>query len=275
MGSCSSRDDLVDDEEILLAGRRSESQGLARDWPEVQPDPEGKPDPTEARPSEVPSEADSPMQMNKDAIKKLVQALVRGLALDVSSSSIAMQRCLAKVDRDLTHLSLQDAKDTGSVKIIPLLRLVEVSRVLPPGGRYLFGDKFSVRLRLGPHGRQGPEALTLSLRTAEESAAFVACISASARHLQGQAAWERKPAMDEESVPSTLLRTVEALRDPFALSALQTTAKKPKKALNLKLPMSKLRDREGLDHGLSAKMDEVVPWELRNGEVQGKDSNLS
>jgi len=175
-----------------------------------------------------------------------------------------------------TMLRLQDAADgqSGSVKIIPLVRVVEVSRVMPPGARFM-EEEFSVRLRLGP-GRHGPEALILSLRSAEERDAFMACISASVHHLQGQAAWARKRAMDEESVPSTLVRTVDAIRNPHGLSVLHTAAKKPKKACNLQLPMSKSRNGERPDSGMSArKMDKAVPWELRNGEEDGTNVNLS
>eukprot|EP00933_Yihiella_yeosuensis_P050810 TRINITY_DN48609_c0_g1_i1.p1 TRINITY_DN48609_c0_g1~~TRINITY_DN48609_c0_g1_i1.p1 ORF type:complete len:352 (-),score=88.28 TRINITY_DN48609_c0_g1_i1:476-1531(-) len=169
----------------------------------------------------------------KTAIARLVRSFVHGRSIEVSSSSIGTRCCIVKIDRGLTQLILRVPRLPGEngpgTLVIPLIRVLEINSENPPGAdRYNFGGHCIVKLRLGPHGGHGPEMMLLQLRSNEECEDFSLCIRACAQQLRQEAAWEKQRAMDEESVPSTVVRAVGLLRDPLGLGAASVLSK-PKK----------------------------------------------
>lgn len=215
------------------------------------------------------TEDHSPANAKKAAIVQVVRSFVRGCTVEVSSTSLGSSTCFAQLDRELTELRLQaEGRESDAVKIVPLVKVLDASMEVPPGaGRYNFGA-CRARLRLGPHGKHGPEVLLIQLSCLEQCEAFASCIRASARHLQLQAAWQRERAMDEESVPSTVVRAVGLLRDPSGVSALlKPAAKKPKQLQSLRLPGSSREERAPQEETKrEPRTDPAIPWEIQSSK---------
>lgn len=289
-GVCGSSPDggFVDDAEVRLLGRHvadSEvnwmpAQQLATVTEEVQDHADGcGPDTDTNAKGElgIASETEdrSPANSKKAAIVQVVRSFVRGCIIEVSSTSLGSSRCFAQLDRELTELRLQaEGGESDELKIVPLVKVLDASMEVPPGaGRYNFGA-CRARLRLGPHGKHGPEVLLIQLSCFEQCEAFTNCIRASARHLQQQAAWQRERAMDEESVPSTVVRAVGLLRDPSGVGALlKSAAKKPKQLQSLRLPGSSKEECAGLECAsqeeaqAESRTDLAIPWEIQSSKI--------
>jgi len=214
------------------------------------------------------TEDHGPLNSKKAAVTQVVRSFVSGCTIEVSSASLGTSMCFAQLDRELTELRLQaEGCKPDEVKVVPLVKVLEASMETPPGaGRYNFGA-CKARLRLGPHGKHGPEVLLIQLSCFEQCEAFTSCIRASAQHLQQQAAWQRQRAMDEESVPSTVVRAVGLLRDPSGVGALlQSAAKKPKQGHSLRLPGCSRESREDgetqAEKKRTSRSDPAIPWEI-------------
>eukprot|EP00445_Apocalathium_hangoei_P039474 CAMPEP_0203954128 /NCGR_PEP_ID=MMETSP0359-20131031/87303_1 /ASSEMBLY_ACC=CAM_ASM_000338 /TAXON_ID=268821 /ORGANISM="Scrippsiella Hangoei, Strain SHTV-5" /LENGTH=307 /DNA_ID=CAMNT_0050887649 /DNA_START=19 /DNA_END=942 /DNA_ORIENTATION=+ len=196
---------------------------------------------------------DRERQRAKAAVAELIRSLVKGCSVFVSGVEVGTQDCMAMLDRELTHLTLSD-KVSGKVLLqIPLGAVFQVSPEMHPGAaRYPFGE-CSARMLLE---RRGDVVLQLDSR--EECDAFVSSVRACSRHLRsvssapsstrassssassvvsstpdpaGQPLLQqllpfREP--DEESVPSTVVRALGAMRDPLGLASLLSGANPPR-----------------------------------------------
>mmetsp|Transcript_23703 Transcript_23703/g.60296 ORF Transcript_23703/g.60296 Transcript_23703/m.60296 type:complete len:306 (+) Transcript_23703:55-972(+) len=202
---------------------------------------------------------DRERQRAKAAVAELIRSLVKGRSVVVSGVEVGTQDCMAMLDRELTHLTLSD-KVSGKVLLqIPLGAVIQVSPEAHPGAaRYPFGE-CSARMLLE---RRGDVVLQLDSR--EECDAFVSSVRACSRHLRSlssapsstrassssassvvcsapdpagkplfqQLLPSREP--DEESVPSTVVRAVVAMRDTLGLASLLSGVNPPRSSSPVK-----------------------------------------
>ncbi|CAJ1452988.1 unnamed protein product [Effrenium voratum] len=198
----------VDDEEVQLRGCCKSADGELDKW-KAQALSERPGEQGERLVSSFPSDSSA---CKKEALARLVKSFAHGRQLDVSSFNGSGQ-CEVRFDEKLTQMTLVPITGQGEWSV-PLICVIDAKVDSPPGlGRYSLNA--SVRLRVGPHSGRGPDTLLLQLGV-EEGEAMCLLMRAAARHLQKEAAWERQRAMDDESVATTMIRTVPKLQGPLA-----------------------------------------------------------
>eukprot|EP00747_Dinoflagellata_sp_TGD_P167681 gnl/TRDRNA2_/TRDRNA2_192506_c0_seq1.p1 gnl/TRDRNA2_/TRDRNA2_192506_c0~~gnl/TRDRNA2_/TRDRNA2_192506_c0_seq1.p1 ORF type:complete len:226 (+),score=40.99 gnl/TRDRNA2_/TRDRNA2_192506_c0_seq1:51-728(+) len=201
---------LVDDEEILFVGRRAARDEQVTFLPGELSHREGGLDPSAGSVAAPQSVRATDKRQAKAAIARLVQSLVKGRGISVSSAGGGTRWCTAQLDKDLTQLTLKGGRKGDQV--IPLESVVEVADDSAPGAaRYSFG-KCAVRLRLDSR----KEVLVMQLDSREECETFITCIRACAKHQRKIMSEQNREVQTEIgsvlSVPSTILRTVGDLK---------------------------------------------------------------
>eukprot|EP00439_Symbiodinium_sp_Y106_P082444 s597_g21.t2 len=137
--------------------------------------------------------------VQKEAMARLVRSFVRGRALEASSLARGAGSLEASFDRELSQMRLK-----------PLTAEDTLSRLLCAFGSHHMVGMDQTQCCCSRSDREG-QAMSLFLR-------------ASSKHLQRQASWHRDRVMDEESVATTMVRSVQTLQHPlapFALGAAQ------------------------------------------------------
>ena len=220
MGACEARAG-VDDEEVQLRGCCKNADSEIRDRWQVEAlsarlaqdleNPEG---------SEAVAAIDA-HDAKKDAMAILVQSFVKGRDLEVSSMQGAGM-FLVSLNPDLSEMSLEELPETSTSRrklTIPLIYVLNASIDNSPGlQRYSLSS--TLRIRIGSHSGHGPDTMLLQLESHSECSAMALLLCASSRHLQKVAGWERKRLMDDESVATTMIRSVQKLKDPQGLAPL-------------------------------------------------------
>eukprot|EP00439_Symbiodinium_sp_Y106_P082485 s597_g21.t3 len=196
---CCGNSGNIDDEEVQLRGGKVTDSELDR-WKAQALAPE--PDvPAAAAPREIVSSFRGQDQsaVQKEAMARLVRSFVRGRALEASSLARGAGSLEASFDRELSQMRLK-----------PLTAEDTLSRLLCAFGSHHMVGMDQTQCCCSRSDREG-QAMSLFLR-------------ASSKHLQRQASWHRDRVMDEESVATTMVRSVQTLQHPlapFALGAAQ------------------------------------------------------
>ena len=231
MGNCDARAG-VDDEEVQLRGccKNADSQldkqkvhalsSVAKDAKDLD---DGR--------AELAPIFDQEAQ--KDAIARLVGSFANGRELEVSSMIHGAGAYMISLNSDLTEMNLEGLADTPTAQRkwkLPLIYVLDATLDSSPGlQRYTLTS--ILRIRIGPHAGHGPDTMLLQLESCGECEIMALFLRASSRHLQNAATWERQRVMDDESVATTMVRSVQRLRDPSGLAnlVLQKTKQKATK----------------------------------------------
>ena len=207
MGACETRLAGVDDEEVLLRGCKNADSELER-W-KVQ-----------ALSARNPHSGDV-VSATKDAMAMVVQTFVQGRELEVSSMIHGAGTYLVSLNQELSEMSLEELAVPTPTKrkvVIPLIYLRNASVDNSSLQRYSLNS--TLRIQVGPHAGFGPDMMLLQLQSHSECTTMALVLCASSRHLQNAAGWERQRLMDDESVATTMIRSVERLKDPQGLAHL-------------------------------------------------------
>ena len=215
MGACEARAG-VDDEEVQLRGCCKNADSELRDWQVEALSAQSAQKKDLQNPQYPQSEADiDANDAKKDAMATLVQSFVKGRELEVSSLHGA-GAFLVSLNPELSEMSLEEASETSKSRrklTIPLIYVLNASIDNSPGlQRYSLSS--TLRIRIGPHAGHGPDTMLLQLESHTECSAMALLLCASSRHLQKVAGWERKRLMDDESVATTMIRSVQNRQDP-------------------------------------------------------------
>eukprot|EP00438_Fugacium_kawagutii_P015426 Skav221558 [mRNA] locus=scaffold1376:227077:227757:- [translate_table: standard] len=213
MGACDSRAG-VDDEEVQLRGccKNADSQ-LER----------GKVQALSARdPQDVPGSdlvdlASS--SVKKDAMATLAASFAQGRELEISSMIHGAGTFIVAFNEDFSEMKLEETSEPARKFTIPLIYVLNASIDNSPGlQRYSLTS--TLRVRVGPYAGHGPDTILLQLDSHRECSAMGLFLCASSKHLQKSSGWERQRLMDDESVATTMIRSVQGLKDPQGLAQL-------------------------------------------------------
>lgn len=158
----------------------------------------------------------------KEAVANLVQSFLCGRQLEVSSMIYGAGDFHASFNKELSEMRLEPLHETSASEhawSIPFIYVLEAT--VDPGtpGLARYSLNSILRVRLGPHSGHGPDTLILKL-TSSECEAMALFLRATSRDLQSSAAWDRQRVMDDESVATTMVRSVQLLKDPRGLASL-------------------------------------------------------
>ncbi|CAK9100789.1 unnamed protein product [Durusdinium trenchii] len=154
-----------------------------------------------------------------------------GVRLGVDDEEVQLRGCCKNADneldrwktRDLAFVQafaakeLDDSNTFDDAGTKDTMKEATVDPGTPGLARYSLNS--ILRVRLGPHSGHGPDTLILKL-TSSECEAMALFLRATSRDLQSSAAWDRQRVMDDESVATTMVRSVQLLKDPRGLASL-------------------------------------------------------